>query len=121
MRKEFINVFVAVVVLDGGPPAEVIETEVAHGHFLAVVKAQDLCNVVFHTDRHIADVNDSRIRLKASARLRHDGRRVGVVQHPAVRRVFLHVLDVFQNARNGAHAVSDSAWAAGFLADYAVF
>ena len=58
-----------------------------------------------------------RSRRHASA---HDGGRVGVVEHPAVGRVLLHVVDVLEHAGDGAHAVGDAARAAGLLAHDAV-
>ena len=60
------------------------------------------------------------MRTQAARRFRHNRRRVGVVQHPRVRGVLLHIIHQFQYAADGAHAVRDPTRAAGFLTQHTV-
>ena len=97
-----------------------VQPVVAHAHLLTVLKADDLRHPSFDTDRHIADVENFSVRTQATGRFRHNGRRIGVVQHPGVRRIFFHIVHQLQDAADGAHTVGDPARATGFLAQHAV-
>ena len=97
-----------------------IQTVVAHAHLFAVLKTHDLRHAPFDTDRHIADVENFSVRTQATGRFRHNCRRVGVVQHPGVWRIFFHIVHQFQNAADGAHTVGDTARTAGFLPQHTV-
>ena len=120
MFAQFRHQIVTLQIFNRGPPAEVVQPIVAHAHLLAVLEADDLRHPPFDTDRHIANVENSGVRTQATGRFRHNGRRVGVVQHPGVRRIFFHIVHQLQDAADGAHTVGDTARAAGFLPQHAV-
>ena len=117
---QFRHKIVAVQVFNRRPPAEVVQAIVAHAHLFAVFQADNLRHAPFNTDRHIADVENFGVRTQAARGLRNNRRRVGVVQHPRVWGVLLHVIHQLQHAADRAHAVGDPARAAGFLAQHAV-
>ena len=90
-------------------------------HILTAFKAKNLCNAVFNADRHIADIDDSGVGTKPSACFRYNGGGVRVIEHPAVRRVLLHIVNILNNASDGTHTIGNTARATGFLAYDAVF
>ena len=57
---------------------------------------------------------------QAARGFRDNRRRVGVVQHPRIRGVLLHVIHQLQHAADRAHTVGDPARSAGLLAQHAV-
>ena len=125
VRQQLRQQLGALGVLDARVPAKVIQAKVANVQVLAAADvrmgaAQDVGHVVLEADGHVADVDHAAVGAHAARGLGHDGRRVGVVEHPAVGAVLLHVLDVLQHARDGAHAVGHTAGAAGLLAHHAV-
>ncbi|MNY30430.1 hypothetical protein D3C86_1645390 [compost metagenome] len=117
---QFRHQIVPVQIFNRRPPAEVVQAVVAHAHLFAIFQANNLRHPSFNADGHIADVEDFGLRTQTARRFSDDRRRVGVVEHPRVRGVFLHVIHQLQHAANGAHAVGDPARSAGFLAQYAV-
>ncbi len=56
---------------------------------------------------HIADIEDFGVRPQTSGGFRHNRRRVGVVKHPGVRRIFFHIIHQLQHAADRAHTVGD--------------
>ena len=121
MRYQLIDIFVSVLILDGCPPAEVVQSEIPDIHIFSVLKAQNFGKALFHADWHIADVDHSGIRAESSACFCYDGSRIGIVQHPAVRRIFLHIINILQNSCNGAHSICNASRPAGFLSHNTVF
>ena len=117
---QFRHQIVAVEIFNRRPPAEVVQAIVAHAHLFAVLQADNLRHAPFNADRHIADVEDFGVRAQTARGFCDNRRRVGVVQHPRVRGVLLHVIHQLQHAADRAHAVGDPARAAGFLAQHAV-
>ena len=117
---QFRHQIVAVQVFNRRPPAEVVQAVVAHAHLFAVLEADNLRHAPFNADRHIADVEDFGVRAQAARGFRDNRRRVGVVQHPRVRGVLLHIVHQLQHAADRAHAVGNPARSAGFLAQHAV-
>ena len=117
---QFRHQIVAVEILNRSPPAEVVEAVVAHAHLFTVFEADNLRHPPFNADRHIADVEDFGVRTQTAGGFRHNRRRVGVVQHPGVRRIFFHIIHQLQHAADRAHTVGDPARSAGLLAQHAV-
>ena len=97
-----------------------IEAVVAHAHLFAIFEADNLCHPPFNADRHIADIEDFGVRPQTSGGFRHNRRRVGVVKHPGVRRIFFHIIHQLQHAADRAHTVGDPPRTAGLLAQHAV-
>ena len=119
--SDFRHQVPAFFIVDLVPPAEVVEAVVPHLHFLAGFQADHAGHLFFQVDGHVADVQDLGVRAQTAGGFRHDGRGVGVVEHPGIGGIFFHVVQDFQNTADGAHAVGDAAGAAGFLAQHAVF
>ena len=114
------EILARLLVLDARPPTEVVEAEVFPLDVMQRLAARDLRHLALDVDRHVADVEDAGVRAEAARCLCNDGRRVRVVEHPGVRRIFLHIVDDLDDAADGAHAVGDAARAAGLLAEHAV-
>ena len=117
---QFRHQIIAVEVLNRRPPAEVVEAVVAHAHLFTVFEADNLRHPPFNADRHIADVEDFGVRPQTTCGFRHNRRRVGVVKHPGVRRIFFHIIHQLQHAADRAHTVGDPARSAGLLAQHTV-
>ena len=117
---QFRHQIVAVQIFNRRPPAEVVQTVVAHAHLFAVFQADDLRHTSFNADRHVADVENFRVRTQAARGFRDNRRRVGVVQHPRFRGVLFHIIYQLKHAADGAHAVGDATRPARFLAQHAV-
>ena len=111
---------VAVLIVDLGEPAVVVQAVVAVLQLATVLDAAHDGHLVHEVDRHVADVDDLAVRAQHAAGLGHDGGRVGVVEHPCVGAPLLHVVEDLDDAADGAHAVGDAAGAAGLLAEHAV-
>ena len=69
-------------------------------------------------DRLIADIEDAFILRETLVQgIRHNRRRVGVVEDPGLRRAGADFLDQRNHVADGAHTVGKAACAAGFLPD----
>ena len=110
---------VAQFIRNAGPPAEVVQAEVAHIQILGVL-IHNVGHAGLGGDGHIANIDDACFGTHNAAGFGYDGSGVGVIQNPAVRRILIHVIDDLHHAGNAAHAISDAAGAAGLLADHAV-
>ena len=109
------------VVLDGGEPAEVVQTKVIVNDLLLVLDAHGGCHHVNDGDGHIADVDDPCLRAQLAAGFGYDGGGVGVVQDPVVLLgILFHIVDQLDHGEDGAHSVSHAAAAAGLLSHAAV-
>ena len=112
---------IAVFISDICPPAEVVQTIVAYGKFFARFHSKNFRHAMFDTYRHVANVDDFAVRTQFARRFGYNRCRIGVVQHPCVRRILLHVIHQLQHASNRTHAVCNPAWPTSFLADDTVF
>ena len=111
---------VLALVLDGGEPAEVVQSVVIVNQIL-LIYLQGSSHHIDDGDGHVADIDDPGVRTQSSAGLGNDGGRVGIVQDPIGRlRVFLHVVDHLDHRENGTHTVGHAAAAAGLLAHAAM-
>ena len=111
---------VALLVVDLAPPTKVVEAIVAVLQLATILDTAHTAHLVHKVDRHIADVDDAAVGTQHTAGLGNNGSRVGVVKHPGVGAVLLHVVENLDDATDGAHAVGDAAGAAGLLANAAV-
>ena len=111
---------VAILVINLMPPAEVVQTVVADLHLLAALEANHVGHLLFQINRHVADIEDLRVRTQAAGRFRDNGRRIGVIEHPCIRAVLFHVIEDLNHAADRAHAVGNAAGTTGFLTDNAV-
>ena len=116
-RHQIVTGFIG----DTGPPAEMVQAIVADVQRLARRQAEDVGKQPLDSHRHIADVDDARVGSQATGGFRDDGRRIGIVEHPGVRSVLLHIIDQLQHPGNGAHAVGNPTRTAGLLSRHAIF
>ncbi|MPM32214.1 hypothetical protein SDC9_78775 [bioreactor metagenome] len=112
---------IAVFITDICPPSEVVQSIVAYGKFFAGFHSKNFRHAMFDTDRHVAYVYDFAVRTQFARRFRYNCSWIGVVQHPCVRRILLHVIHQLQHAPDRTHAVCNTAWSTSLLADDAVF
>ena len=112
---------VSCLIMNLRPPSKVIQSKIPHIHLFSGFQTQYSRHVIFQFNRHIADIDNFGIGAQPSGRFSHNRRRVRVVQHPGIRRIFLHIVQILQNSTNRTHAVSDTARATGFLSNHIVF
>lgn len=120
MLLDFGHEVVALLVKDLGEPAVVVQAVVAVLQVAVILKTAHDGHLVHEVDGHVADVDDLGVRAQHAAGLGHDCGRVGVIEHPGVGRVLLHVVEDLDDAADGTHAVGDAAGAAGLLAHASV-
>ena len=111
---------VTLLVVDLAPPTKVVEAVVAVLQLATILDAAHTAHLIHEVDRHVADVDDAAVGAQHAASLGDDGRGVGVVEHPGVGAVLLHVVEDLDDTTDGAHAVGDTAGTAGLLANAAV-
>ena len=112
---------VLAVVLDGGEPAEVVQSEVIVDDLLLVFDAHGGGHHVDDGDGHVADVDDPGVGPQAATGLGDDGGRVGVVEDPVVGPGVLGgIVNDLDHGENGPHAVGHAAGTAGLLPHTAV-
>ena len=98
----------AVLALDAGPPAKVVQAVVPHIQILRGL-AHNVAHAAQSAHRHVADVDDLCMGTQYAAGFCHDGCGVGIVEHPAVGAVLFHVVDQLHDVGNAAHAVGNAA------------
>ena len=97
-----------------------VEAVVAVLQLATVLDAAHTAHLIHEVDRHVADVDDAAVGAQHAAGFGDDGRGVGVVEHPGVGAVLLHVVQDLDDTADGAHTVGDAASAAGLLTNAAV-
>lgn len=97
-----------------------VEAVVAILQLATILDAAHTAHLIHKVDRHVADVDDTAVGAQHAAGLGDDGRGVGVVEHPGVGAVLLHVVEDLDDTTDGAHAVGDTAGTAGLLTNAAV-
>ena len=111
---------VTLLVVDLAPPTKVVEAVVAILQLATILDAAHTAHLIHEVDRHVADVDNAAVGAQHAAGLGDDSCGVGVVEHPGVGAVLLHVVENLDDAADGAHAVGDTAGTAGLLANAAV-
>ena len=107
----------ALFIVDVLEPTEVIEAKV-HGLRLAHIATEQATVRAHEVDRLVADVENAMLVGQDTLQaVRHDSRRVGVVDNPRLRAMGTNVVDDLNHVIHRAHAVGHAARAHRFLTD----
>ena len=107
----------ALFIVDVLEPTEVIEAKV-HGLRLAHIATEQATVRAHEVDRLVADVENAMLIGQDTLQaVRHDSRRVGVVDNPRLRAMGTNVVDDLNHVIHRAHAVGHAARAHRFLTD----